>query len=997
MKKNKLFISMFVGLSSMLIAALSFSFAWFKTQMIKVTWGDMAGSILEQYFDRKEYGDFDPEASAGSEDNPFVITTPKHYENLVKLHHVVDDNGNTFGSKGFCFEIGKQFSTDGEYEVYGYDDNGVSTGSKSYILNLGGLNDLEPIGSSDNPFISNLDGHGITVKNFTVSPDADNTTTYNDVGIFGYVGEAASCKNTYWGNFTIDPKGAGLDDHEVSSVITPHEDDVRIGYLAGHIVNTNAFTNCYVNNCQIKSGSCDFKRVNMYGYYGLAERDVNSGSYGKGSSYQFRLDSKDIYSYFSANYRTIRNQQLVLRNTAESGREEVRIGGDIQPTPFSNVIQNGTLNSYDLNSPDRVPSLSTIGYVSGPLTTTTRTDPVFYNKDNNMNASDNASPYGIIPSEAEFTETSSANNVENGDFIYYNEAEDSWSYYHNEKRRVQIDSDRMTLHVRFKNANKASSSTAYESRKATLTGSLFLTDNNNNLITKSLTGSGTTGSTITWSCNEVTFPNLPLGDYGISAQANISWDSHDRIIFIIPVWSSHSENYILAGNRSNAGTNQDPVYKLNQTKYQTSYILRTNGTIDGYVEIDLNAINGTEIDSFPTESNRNKLTYTPIEPTYILTCETTFNAYLYYLKDGQYYILKGDDDHDYHGAIIEYIDEQWMATYSYSYIEEGDATNHFVAEEDAIHHGDDEPGYRSQNIDVVGPQTSFYRYTLGNILDVRVIRMASETRTNKFVNAITSDDIGQPFYAPSYAMNSIVLYIKNVYNAAAHRNEDIGTIEFRYTKISILGYSIDVVTPSFRKGSGVYANLNSVGDNPTTDQGNMEEIINVTLKENAVQAACYCCLDRNGNILGTFNADGTLGVGLTEDNLKDIYTYVMLIGGYNSNNNQWGTWVTRVDFDFTAEDGYGGNFGSVGYRSSPDTIVSTILNFYLEVENFNLAFCIKVDYLDNVYTITLLCNAQMNINVYNYDSANYQVLLNGQDASRNNTVAPNGYAYPADA
>ena len=110
MKRSRLAIALGSLFTVFLVGTLGLSLAWFTTVRFVPEFENLSGSVLTSYFDRNDNvtGDF------GSEGNPFVITTPKHWENLAKLHYAMPGfSGNDPDNpKEYYFQIGKDFNGD---------------------------------------------------------------------------------------------------------------------------------------------------------------------------------------------------------------------------------------------------------------------------------------------------------------------------------------------------------------------------------------------------------------------------------------------------------------------------------------------------------------------------------------------------------------------------------------------------------------------------------------------------------------------------------------------------------------------------------------------------------------------------------------------------------------------------------------------------------------------------------------------------------------------
>ncbi|MDY5441275.1 MAG: hypothetical protein SPG64_03530 [Candidatus Enteromonas sp.] len=319
MKKSRLAIALGSLFTITLVGTLGLSLAWFTTARF-VEFDNLSGSVLTSYFDKVDYEG----ASAyeyGSEQNPFVITRPKHWENLAKLHYAMPGfSGNdTENPKEYYFEIGKQIGGTGDYVVYNYDDEGKAQQDQktSRTLNLNAIDILPPLGSTANPFSNHIKGNSITIKNFTVGGEG-----YGDLGIFGYVGERGTCENLYFSSFTIDVSKASpmavSDSHAEHA--SGQEDHGYFGFLCGHLYDSKNFTNVYVNSCTLK-GELDSTTSNItdrYGYYGHVNMDSLGGQSGIGSNYEFTLSADATHQYFAGAYDTDKSKPVYTRRTEEA-------------------------------------------------------------------------------------------------------------------------------------------------------------------------------------------------------------------------------------------------------------------------------------------------------------------------------------------------------------------------------------------------------------------------------------------------------------------------------------------------------------------------------------------------------------------------------------------------------------------------------------------------------------------------------------------------------
>lgn len=280
MKKHTLII--IISLVVMLFAAsATATFAWFtKGKSLDI---DSSGGILRQYFHK----------GSGTKDDPYEITRPVHYYNLVMLYQVNPEfkEGSKFINEATCFRLGsKDLNLDGTddgegYRVFNYKDDGTSDNQAATdgCLNLTSYcngvfgNGLFPIGSAQKPFQASFDGSKLTLKNLTVVGSVTlGNVTYKtpDIGLFGYVAKEAKIENLYAKDFSIDLSGVdGTHDYQqveegLSTTHTGHEGKAYVGYIAGHIITNAQINNVYINDCLIAGGNaaeCKF------GFFGRVE------------------------------------------------------------------------------------------------------------------------------------------------------------------------------------------------------------------------------------------------------------------------------------------------------------------------------------------------------------------------------------------------------------------------------------------------------------------------------------------------------------------------------------------------------------------------------------------------------------------------------------------------------------------------------------------------------------------------------------------------------
>ena len=289
--KRKVVITSLVAIIGFLVGALSVSLTWFAKMNSMSDLDELGGSVLSQYFD----------TGTGTQSDPFVITRPKHWENLVWLHNNVSNfyqaitdeqvDPEQQNDQGYYFQVGKQVNGQGEYYVYDYTNDGIinpnNTALNSRTLNLNGLGSLIPIGCDTKPFLGVINGHGITVSGFDVVGFEDKNYNlqhdsgeegFNDVGIFGYIGNDSAVQNIYFDDFRIHLANANATRSNNStlhnngfhtSTENGSPDICYAGYIAGHMHYSSSVSGVYINNCTIDGGSA---ATTGFGYFGVVEQ-----------------------------------------------------------------------------------------------------------------------------------------------------------------------------------------------------------------------------------------------------------------------------------------------------------------------------------------------------------------------------------------------------------------------------------------------------------------------------------------------------------------------------------------------------------------------------------------------------------------------------------------------------------------------------------------------------------------------------------------------------
>ena len=355
-KKARL-ITLLSSVVATLSAALIIStVSWFSAMETIEPEDNLDGAILTSYFDHIDNPPDESVYPHGSAANPYVITRPVHYYNLVRLHE-----GGEYGFDNLTyFQFGKT-NIDGtgntEPLFYEYNNDGViQEGEYTPYLNMSyysGSNALVPIGSSRHPFEGHIIGNNLTVENLNVTG-----VGLSDIGIFGYVASNASVNNLYFESPKINVNNANAT-APGSIGHAAHATHVYIGYLAGHVYNPNVFNNVYLNNCTLyNTTGNDYEMINTYGYFGHTDEPLQSTS--DSSSYTSQLVAKNAYEALEYTYSTGYSNPLARRYTNE-----------VQSGNFSGAVSssNSSDNVYTITQKDKSGtkpySLSSIGYSSG--------------------------------------------------------------------------------------------------------------------------------------------------------------------------------------------------------------------------------------------------------------------------------------------------------------------------------------------------------------------------------------------------------------------------------------------------------------------------------------------------------------------------------------------------------------------------------------------------------------------------------------------------------
>ncbi len=232
MKKGKRLLPSFM---------LAFSIVGFFTS----TFFCLAAFIKFQETDDLAYGKIGLRSyfhcGSGTQDDPYVITRPRHLFNLSRLQSL-----GVFGDKNY-FQLGYQIDS----EHFGFYKG--DTSEYSSVLDMTDQSIIS-IGSEATPFYGVFEGNGMIISNLTVKASLE------DSGMFGYVASGAIIQNLLLDNVTICNDGytSSFDDFyssaaedsmkkKTSFIVRQGDASVSYSYVEGtdgtiqnNVTNTNA-------------------------------------------------------------------------------------------------------------------------------------------------------------------------------------------------------------------------------------------------------------------------------------------------------------------------------------------------------------------------------------------------------------------------------------------------------------------------------------------------------------------------------------------------------------------------------------------------------------------------------------------------------------------------------------------------------------------------------------------------------------------------------------
>lgn len=223
MKNSKFTIAYVLGsvaLVSMLLAATTLS-AYIKEDRSGGSYGEVA---LRSYFER---------GGGDSEDDPYIITRPRHLYNLSRLQAL-----GAFNTKKY-FQLGLEGLGGYDYGCYTDDINNtvvpyldMGSANSSYYHNR-----ITAIGSEVSPFYGEFDGKNVEIKNLTVFADPE------DAGLFGYTATDSVVENLFLTNITINTMGYHNEHADLYGSNSTASNGVALNYTRGPSISKSFSVN----------------------------------------------------------------------------------------------------------------------------------------------------------------------------------------------------------------------------------------------------------------------------------------------------------------------------------------------------------------------------------------------------------------------------------------------------------------------------------------------------------------------------------------------------------------------------------------------------------------------------------------------------------------------------------------------------------------------------------------------------------------------------------
>ena len=213
----------------------------------------------------------------GSEEKPYEIVSPVHYYNLTRLQNL-----GIFPVKTY-FQIGHLFDIGGDMQlrcINRYDDNGDPIYDD--YLDMGEFstsNTIMTIGGEGVPFVSEIDGKGLPIKNLKVYGNPE------DVGVFGYVAHNGVLKNLVFDNLSVTSLGYNNDSTRDDYQLFSENIDDIFDEASSALTKNMTLTFYDHNSTTDDYDATDLKKLN--GAAGTVVADMNSSDNVVSGTYYF--------------------------------------------------------------------------------------------------------------------------------------------------------------------------------------------------------------------------------------------------------------------------------------------------------------------------------------------------------------------------------------------------------------------------------------------------------------------------------------------------------------------------------------------------------------------------------------------------------------------------------------------------------------------------------------------------------------------------------------
>lgn len=280
----------------------------------------------------------------GSIEKPYEIVSPTHFYNLTRLQNL-----GIFPAKTY-FQVGHLFDIEGTEQlrcINRYDENNDPIYDDYLDMeDFCQTNTVMTIGGEGTPFVSEIDGKGLPIKNLTVQGNPE------DVGVFGYVAHNGVVKNMVFDNLSVTSLGynnnSSRDDNQLFS---ENIDDI-FDESASEITKQMSLTFYDHNSTTDDYDATNLKKLN--GASGTSVANINSDDNVVSGTYNFDGYFKPTFPDSSVNPRftySMVSSSPIISTVGELGLE----GSDpndftFDLKPLYNSIEFNKANDYQVNA-----------------------------------------------------------------------------------------------------------------------------------------------------------------------------------------------------------------------------------------------------------------------------------------------------------------------------------------------------------------------------------------------------------------------------------------------------------------------------------------------------------------------------------------------------------------------------------------------------------------------------------------------------------------------